>query len=88
MVLRSAECYLAKLDLYLNLGQQKAAFERSQTLKTIRDSKMTKVYTAIENAYPDISGSATSTSWSKKSSAMHVYALPDDILTGEPDPKV
>ena len=55
---------------------------------TIRDSKMTKVYTAIENAYPDISGSAQSTAWSKKSYAMHVYELPDDILTGEPDPKV
>ena len=75
-------------ELDIKLGQQKAAFERSQTLQTIRDSKMTKVYTAIENAYPDISGSASSAAWSKKSSAMHVYELPDDILTGEPDPKV
>ena len=34
-------------ELDIKLGQQKAAFERSQTLQTIRDSKMTKVYTAI-----------------------------------------
>lgn len=63
------------------------ARKRAEALKSILEFKFESIIQCIYNSYPDIAGSASSSS-SKKGYALHEYKLPSGILGDTHDAKI
>ena len=63
------------------------ARKRAEALKSIMEFKFESIIQCIYNSYPDIAGSASSSS-SKKGYALHEYKLPSGILGDTHDAKI